>query len=258
MTQLKKGNEIMKNLRFSEKHPFLFSFLMLLLLVIVQAAGVVIAQLMDLPLTSFSGYTEAVLVIILVIIVSKLGWWQEIGFRKPERPTNLLLFLPALALTIGNLTFGIAITQGTALLIFAFLAVTSGFVEEVIFRGLMLRAFLPKGEWKAVLITTAAFGLTHLVNVMAGYDPVYAVIQVCYALSIGFGFGVMVIKGRAIWPLIIAHALGNFFAFINNGQIGTQLYVVSLTYIVLFTGYGFYLMLHKNDTARPAILTNEI
>lgn len=240
----------MENLHFGEKHPFRFSFLMLLLLVVVQAAGVVIAQQMGLPLTSFGGYTEAVLAIILVIIVSRLGWWQEIGFRKPERLASLLLFLPALALTFGNLTFGIAATQVSALLTFAFLAVTSGFVEEVLFRGLMLRAFLPQGEWKAVLIPAAIFGLTHLLNVIAGYEPVYAVIQVCYALSIGFGFGAMVIKGRIIWPLIIAHALGNFFAFINNGQIGAQLLVVSLMYIVLFTGYGLYLMLHEKNTTK--------
>ena len=126
-------------------------------------------------------------------------------------------------------------------------------MEEVTFRGLVLRAILPRGEWKAVLISTAFFGFVDAVNVVAGYDPLYVVLQIFYALAIGFGFGAMVVKGRMIWPLIIAHGLGNFFAFINNGQTGTHLYIVSLVYIILFTGYGIFLLLGKNEgSTKPA------
>lgn len=245
----------MQNLPFPGKHPLQFSVLLLVLILIIQAAGVVIAQQLGLPLTHFSVYSEVILSLILVILVSRLGWWQEIGFRKLERYGSLVLFLPALALPLGNLTFGIAAMPGSALAASAVLALTSGFVEEVVFRGLMLRAFLPQGEWKAALVTAALFGFTHIANVAAGYDALYVVVQICYALAIGFGFGAMAIKGRAIWPLILAHSLGNFIALINNGQIGTQFFLVSLAYIVLFAGYGLYLMIRKSNPpglAHPA------
>lgn len=235
----------MEKFTFVEKRPWLFSLLLIVLLIIVQALGVAAAQLKGLPPSTFGIYTEILLAIITIIIVSKMKWWQRIGFHKADNSASLLIFLPALALVIGNLTFGIAVTRAPALLTFALLAITSGFVEEVIFRGLMLRAFQPRGEWKAVLITAAIFGFTHLMNIFAGYDPLYAVIQVAYALAIGFCFGAMAIKGGVIWPLVIIHALGNFFAFINGGQIGFQLYIVSVIYIVLFTGWGLYLMMHK-------------
>jgi membrane protease YdiL (CAAX protease family) len=235
----------MEKTTFADKRPWLFSLLLVLLLVIVQAAGVVTAQRRGLPSNTFGVYTEIVLVVILATITSRMKWWSKIGFGRVENPAILLLFLPALALVIGNLSFGIAVRQAPALLTFALLAITSGFVEEVVFRGLMLRAFLPRGPWKAVLVTAAIFGFTHLMNVFAGYEPLYAVIQVAYALAIGFCFGAMAVKGGVIWPLVITHALGNFFAFINNGQIGMQLYIVSLIYIVLFTGWGLYLMLRK-------------
>lgn len=206
----------MKNFRFAEKHPFFFSFLLLLMLVIAQAVGVGIAQQTGMPLNKLTVYTEFVLAFLLVIIVTRLGWWKEIGFRKAATLASLLLFLPALALPIGNLTFGFSAIQSFALLNAVLVAAFSGFVEEVTFRGLMLRAFLPRGEWKAVLITTAFFGFVHAINVVAGYDPLYVVIQIFYALAIGFGFGAMAIKGRMIWPLIIAHGLGNFFGLITH------------------------------------------
>jgi len=244
----------MKKIRFAEKNPFLFSFLLLLMLVFVQAVGVGIAQQIELPLNKLTVYTEFILVFLLVIIVARSRWWKEIGFRKPATRASLLLFIPALALPIGNLTFGFSAIQFSMLLNAVLVAAFSGFVEEVTFRGIMLRAFQPRGEWKAVLITTAFFGFIHAINVVAGYDPLYVVIQIFYALAIGFGFGAMAIKGRMIWPLIIAHGLGNFFGLINDGQIGTHLFIVSLAYIILFTGYGIFLMLRKNDESTITML----
>jgi uncharacterized protein len=232
-----------KSLDAAQRQPFRFSFLLLLLLVLVQAAGVVIAGRTGLPASRVGIVTELVLALILIILVSRLGWWKEIGFRKPEHPADLLLFLPALALPIGNLTFGVAVTGVSAFLSLATLAMASGFVEEVIFRGLMLRAFAPGGQWKALVTSTALFGFTHALNVFAGHDPLYAALQVGYALGIGFGFGAMALKSRLLWPLVLAHGLGNFFAFINDGQVGPHLFVALTLYIVLSVGYGLYLML---------------
>jgi uncharacterized protein len=242
----------MKSLSAAERHPFRFSFLLLLMLVLVQAAGVVIAGRTGLPASRVGIVTELVLALMLVILVSRLRWWKEIGYRKPEHPADLLIFLPALALPIGNLTFGIAVTGVSALLSFATLAIASGFVEEVMFRGLMLRAFAPGGPWKALVTSTALFGLTHALNVFAGHDPRYAAFQVGYALAIGFGFGAMALKGRLLWPLALAHAAGNFFAFINDGQMGVHLLVVSTLYIVLFVGCGLYLMLRAKPVGTHA------
>ena len=61
----------------------------------------------------------------------------------------------------------------------------------------------------------------------------------------------MLVKGRLLWPLIIAHGLGNFAAFLNDGQIGMHLYVVTIVYVVLFTGYGLYLMTRPDVLSYP-------
>jgi len=238
--------------RFPERRPVVFSVLIVLLLVAMQAVGVVVATRMGLPPTSLRIYTECALALAVIAIVSSLRWWRAIGFRRPESFASLILYVPALALLVGNLTFGIAPKSLSAIAVAALLAATSGFVEEVVFRGLMLRAFLQKGAWTAVITTSVVFGLTHALNVFAGYSPLYALLQVAYALAIGFCFGAMVVKGRLLWPLIIAHGLGNFAAFLNDGQIGMHLYVVTIVYVVLFSGYGLYLMT-RPDTASSVL-----
>lgn len=249
----------MKSGSFAERHPFVFSFALILLFFLISAAGVIAAQRRGLPASTFAVYSEIALAIALSAIVWRMGWWEKIGFRRPGGSRALLLYLPALILVAGNLTFGIHVTALPALLTFALLAALSGFVEELTFRGLMLTAFLPRGGWYAVIASSIIFGLAHAMNVLGGSNPLYVVIQIVYALAIGFGFGAMALRGRMLWPLMVAHALGNFVAFINTdsgqvtgGTVGPQLYIVSLVYILVFGGYGLYLM---RRPAPPSIET---
>jgi membrane protease YdiL (CAAX protease family) len=229
-----------------------------LLFFLVNGAGVVAARRLGRPPASFAAYTDLALAILLAIIVSRMHWWGHIGFRRAQRPASLILFLPAFALAIGNLTFGIHVTQLRELLAASVLAATSGFAEEVAFRGLMLRALLRRGEWTAVLVTAALFGLAHGGNVLAGFNPLYVVVQIAYALAVGFGWSAMALRGGLLWPLVVAHALGNFVAFINGdagqvvgGRVSSHLLVVSLAYIVLFTAYGLVLMRREGNVMDP-------
>ena len=158
---------------------------------------------------------------------------------------------PALILPIGNLTFGIQPLALPVVLNFLILAAASGLIEEIAFRGLILRAFLPRGAWTALLASTAFFGFSHALNVLGGISsPVYVAVQIGYALAIGFCFAALALRGGMIWPLAIVHALGNFASFLNSGSVGgdqvtPQVLIVSSLYIVIFTTYGFFLMFKK-------------
>lgn len=82
----------------------------------------------------------------------------------------------------------------------------------------------------------------------------YVVLQVAYSLAIGIGFGAMALRGRLIWPLVIAHGLGNFIAFINSdGYAANHLYAVIIVYIVVFTGYSIYLMTSPRHGAHAVV-----
>ena len=234
---------------FAKKHPLFFSFLIIFIFFLMNGIGVFIAQRRGLSPTSYSLYIEIGLAIFFSGIVSSMRWWKKIGFKKPDQSRHLLLYLPSLALILGNLTFGIHITALPMLLVYLVTALLSGFVEETAFRGLILQAFTGRGPVYAAVASSLLFGLTHIFNVLAGGDPIYVVVQILYALAIGFGFGAMVIRGGMIWPVILGHGLGNFVAFINSdsatltgAKVDSQVIIISVLYIVLFTSYGLFLL----------------
>jgi hypothetical protein len=123
----------------------------------------------------------------------------------------------------------------------------------------MLRAFLPRGAWTAALASTAFFGFSHALNALSGISsPLYTVVQIAYALAIGFCFAAMALKGGLVWPLAVCHGLGNFAAFLSTGTAGgdsvTSLMIfVSAAYIVFFTTVGIAIMRHGEvASSQPA------
>src|SRR5699024_8694772 len=120
------------------------------------------------------------------------------------------------------------------------LALVVGFNEEVIFRGLMLQSLLKKGYIKAILITSILFGLSHLGSILAGGDIVSTLVQIGFALSIGFCFAVLALKNKLIWPLILIHALIDFSGLLNQSDkivsngIDTIELLINIGCIILF------------------------
>jgi membrane protease YdiL (CAAX protease family) len=101
------------------------------------------------------------------------------------------------------------------LLLLSFLGV--GFFEEFLFRGVLQSLFLKKyislksGIFLGTFIPAFAFGLFHLVNIFNDGPILPVLIQVVFATFIGFFFGVLLLKTNKMMPLVITHALINFF-----------------------------------------------
>ena len=84
------------------------------------------------------------------------GWLGEAGFNRISQWRNLrLLLFPLLvcALTLSGGLFG----SGPASLVSAFLtALVATFGEEIVFRGLLWRVFVPTGPVRAVILTSCS------------------------------------------------------------------------------------------------------
>ena len=61
------------------------------------------------------------------------------------------------------------------------------FGEETAFRGVLLKALLPRGVWPAVLASSALFGLMHLVNLALGAPWQAVMLQMLFAAMGGVG-----------------------------------------------------------------------
>jgi len=92
-----------------------------------------------------------------------------------------------------------------------------GFAEEYLFRGLLQALFLKKyashknGIFISILFSSVFFGAFHLLNLTKNDNTGQVLIQVLYAMFIGFFFGVLVLKTNKLIPVAITHGLINFF-----------------------------------------------
>ena len=130
-----------------------------------------------------------------------IGW--------PKNTKKYLFFIPMWFLTTGGLWGGIALSYSGIAQVFAILSMfLVGYVEEMIFRGFLFKALIPKDGIKiAIIISAVTFGIGHIVNLLAGQANLETVIQVFYAIAWGFIFTMVFYKSKSLVPCIIAHGL---------------------------------------------------
>lgn len=91
------------------------------------------------------------------------------------------------------------------------IALSAGICEEVMFRGLMMKAYEKMGKWKAIIISACLFGFFHF-NIQNLIGPIF----------LGIVFGYMVYKTNSLFSAIIAHATNNGLA-LTLGYLLTRL-----------------------------------
>lgn len=102
---------------------------------------------------------------------------------------------------IGELTDESYTQNYQLILAFFTTAVVPGFVEEFLFRGLILEKLLPYGRETAVIFSALLFGLMHQ---NAG--------QFLYATVAGLVLGYLYVITRSIWCGVLLHFSNNFFS----------------------------------------------
>ena len=90
-------------------------------------------------------------------------------------------------------------------LMFITLAVVPAFVEELLFRGLVLENLLPFGRSTAILGSAFLFGLMH-----------QNAEQFLYATLSGAVLGWIYVSTRSIWPCVLMHLFNNFQAVLQT------------------------------------------
>jgi membrane protease YdiL (CAAX protease family) len=159
--------------------------------------------------------------------------WCDLGLRRPHRMWRLFAQVPVVLVT------WLAVSAGTATLVGHYLPrpdtsarfgdlagnlpstlwwiaigwMIGGLAEELIFRGYLLNrveALLPRGaQWSflAVLVQAVLFGAVHVYNRgLFGFLVLGAVGAVLGTFYLVFR--------RNLWPVILAHGLGNTLGFL--------------------------------------------
>jgi membrane protease YdiL (CAAX protease family) len=163
-----------------------------------------------------------VICIFATAMLTHLGWWREAGFIHPKSWRILLPYLPLLLFVILTkltdvATIGIHMTDLKLILLGLIVYLASGFMEEAVFRGLVLRALLPGGLARAAILSSLIFAFTHLLNLIVGANLNDTILQVFVAFLAGIAFVTPLAATRNIWPLVFIHTTTNFVGYLVVG-----------------------------------------
>lgn len=136
------------------------------------------------------------------------GLDAALGLCLPQRSRRRRL-LPLLMLPCYHL---FAEQSGFCMLPEMLLMVSTCAVEELFFRGFLLRTLRRYGTRPAVFISSAAFALCHMANLAAGAAPFDVLAQVLCAFFVGICYSVIALQtGSLLWGYA-AHLLTNITA----------------------------------------------
>ncbi|MFA1736916.1 CPBP family intramembrane glutamic endopeptidase [Lysinibacillus fusiformis] len=182
-------------------------------------------------------------------IAMKKNW--QMCFFHPIKKNHLLMILP-LFFVLGIIivsTKGLNLTSISDLIFMLLIQVfIVAFIEETVFRGIMLRMLLAKGAFTAVLISSLLFGITHALQLLGGQSLEDTIIQIVYALLVGLVLSLLILDGQSIIITILFHGLNNFFNFMGNVESSTL-----SGYLIILVLFVYTLVLWKQVKQSYAI-----
>lgn len=143
--------------------------------------------------------------IVLMIILKRVKYY---GLKKVDNLKKYLYFLPLLLIVSVNLWTGFNINNSVDEIIFYILTMINvGFIEEIIFRGFLFKMMEKDNVKSAIIVSSITFGIGHIINLLNGALLIPTLMQICYAMAIGYLFVIIFHKSKSLVPCIITHSL---------------------------------------------------
>lgn len=180
----------------------------------------------------------------LFVWTCKQGLGRKMGLIAPEiSPKQVLYYIPLLLIPTVNLWWGVHFKftlPEICLYVFSMLCV--GFLEELIFRGFLFRALCRDDLKTAIIISSVTFGVGHIVNLLNGAALVATLLQIAYAIAIGFAFTYLFLVSGSIWPCILCHGVINGLSVFAPASLPGEQELLSAGFLcVVSIGYSLYL-----------------
>lgn len=220
-----------------EKHETLFCILLIILYVVTNSYCV-----QNFGYTSGVGaIVNTLLSLFLIVIMLVLKRTSYYGLTMVTNAKQYLYFIPLIIIATVNLWNGININHSPSEIVFHILTMINiGFIEEIIFRGFLFKMMAKSNVKSAVAISAITFGIGHIVNLLNGAELVPTLLQVCYAISIGYLFVIIFYKSKSLIPCIITHAVVNSLSIFNVENV-LSIYVSAAFLIIVPLVYAFYI-----------------
>ena len=213
-------------------------------------------------LSSFIGATKIITVPACVLFVLFLWNWirqnhleEKYGLCKFQGTAKrYLYFIPLVFLASCNLWNGVTLRLSlfeSILYVISMLCV--GLIEEILFRGFLFKALCRKKKLKqAILISSLTFGIGHIINLLNGAELFFTLLQICYAVTIGFLFTVLFYKSQSLIPCIITHSAINSLSAFSVAPSPVYEIISSILLIIVSLGYAVWLITSCPSNSDPS------
>ena len=242
--------------RLYRKNGMLFSILW----IVVYVVGLSAADALSLSLGVQKSVTAAAGLLLSAVLYGFLrrhGLTKAYGLCCPSVPARWLqYYLPLAAMVSVNLWYGITLSMRVdECLLYVVSMLLVGFLEEMIFRGLLFCEMKKQGLVSAIVVSSLTFGIGHLVNLFngSGADLLANVLQVVYAAAAGLLFCVILLKTGSLLSCILTHSILNALGiFAEGAQISAVQKITSAIFLTVvslgYTGYILYVCKKKPQT----------
>lgn len=220
-----------------EKYETLFCIFLIVVYVLVNSYCVQNFGVEDYRSTIINTVFSAGL-IILILMLKRTTYY---GLTKVKNLKAYLYFIPLIFIVSVNLWNGINGNNSLKEITFHILTMINiGFIEEIIFRGFLFKMMAKDNVKRAIFVSAITFGIGHIVNLLNGAELIPTIMQICYAISIGYLFVIIFYKSKSLVPCIITHCLFNSLSIFHIENV-TSLYIESIFLILVPISYAMYI-----------------
>ena len=222
-----------------EKNELTFAIVWIAVYCVLQALANPLNEMIGIEYSASAVFCILQTVVLLTFILkNKLR--DRYGLCRSNVPAwRLLFYLPLIALASGNLWNGFAVNYSPAATVCRIVCMLCvGFLEKVIFRGLLFVAIAKNNIRSAVIISSVTFGVGHIINLFngSGMELVDNLCQIVFAVAVGFLLVTIFYRGGSLIPCILVHsAINTLGTFANDTSLTAEKHLLHLAALIVIT-----------------------
>lgn len=188
--------------------------------------------------TAVTNTLFSVVLLVLIITLNRVDYY---GLTRVTNLRKYLYFLPLLVIASANLWDGIGINGTVGEVSFHILTMLNvGFIEEILFRGILFKMMEKRNLKRAIAVSAITFGIGHIVNLLNGAELIPTLVQICYAVALGYLFVIIFYRSKSLIPCILTHAAINALSIFGGEDEGC-LYAKAAVLIVAPLAYALFI-----------------
>ena len=245
--QSKKSDPLKK---LFDKNEILFAIIWIAVYVLGFGIADMLSESLGFPklITVIFG---ALLSVILLFFIRTNGLFGYFGLCRPEKkPKDFLFYIPLLFVSTASIWSGFSFEIKPLTAVLSVLSMCFvGFLEELIFRGMLFTGMAKNGIKSAIIVSSLTFGVGHIVNLLMGAPVFETFLQLVYASAAGFCYTAIFYYGKSIIPCVISHALINSLSVFGAEATTVEMIIISAIQTAINIGYGIYILKKKKACA---------